>query len=76
MQSESSILQKASEDIKKLVENNGTSKNLKEKNLIEEPKQVSDSSILKARLQDQVRTGEMTPFQAAKKEKDTKNILG
>lgn len=79
MQSESSILQKASEDIIKLVEeSNATSKNLlKEENESkEDSKQVPESSILRARLQDQVRTGEITPFQAARKEKDSKSILG
>ncbi|XP_008208058.1 DNA excision repair protein ERCC-6 [Nasonia vitripennis] len=77
MQSESSILQKAAEDIKKLVKNNATSKNLPKENESKgNPEQLPESSILRARLQDQVRTGEITPFQAAKKEKDTKNVLG
>ncbi|XP_058796920.1 DNA excision repair protein ERCC-6-like [Phymastichus coffea] len=78
VQSEASILQKASEEINKLVEkketDNATQKFI-ESNL-SDLKQQPESNILKTRLQNQVKTGEITPFQAVNKEIDTINNTG
>lgn len=75
VQSEASILQKASEEIKKLNDKPTTAKETDNESTKDSIK-VSQNSILKAKLQDQVRTGEITPFQAVKKETDVKKILG
>lgn len=85
VQSEASILKQASEEIKRLiqaklepekvaVENDVENKheNPSEKN--DEP--VLESSILRASLQNQVRTGELTPFQAVNKENNDKKTTG
>ena len=80
MQSEASIFQRASEEIKKIVESKSTDKTSENKETEEVSKEntAEDSvdSILRARLQNKVRTGEITPFQAAKQESDTKKNLG
>jgi hypothetical protein len=71
VQSEANILQRAANEIKTLVELNSTIKANKE-----DSKADDVNSILKTKLQEQIRTGQITPFQAVKKESDTKNILG
>lgn len=80
IQSEASILQKASEEIGRLVENKSQSNDNGTEKLIESNSanvnQQPGSSILKDRLQNQVRTGEITPFQAVNKEAKTNQSAG
>ncbi|XP_014212607.1 DNA excision repair protein ERCC-6-like [Copidosoma floridanum] len=79
VQTEASILQKASEEIQKLVESSNSANGCcpaTEKDNKSETNDTESHSILKARLESQVRTGEITPFQAEKQQKDSKNTLG
>ena len=59
-QSEASVLQQASEKIQEIVKS----------------KLSNSESILKAKFQEQVRIGEITPFQAVEKESNSKKASG
>ncbi|KAJ8669045.1 hypothetical protein QAD02_000304 [Eretmocerus hayati] len=81
IESEASILQRASEEIKRIVEcklkQSGTSSNKQTSDgdkALSEP--VTDENDVRTKLQNQVKTGEITPFQAVKKENASKQILG
>ncbi|XP_011506045.1 PREDICTED: DNA excision repair protein ERCC-6-like [Ceratosolen solmsi marchali] len=79
IQSEATILQKASDEIQSLVQFNSSNKANKQfkKGFDEDYKQnVANNILLRNRLQEQIRTGEITPFQAVKKETNSKQILG
>ncbi|XP_014231795.1 DNA excision repair protein ERCC-6-like [Trichogramma pretiosum] len=79
VQNEDSVIREASKKIDEIVQNKANSKQsilASQKKFVIENSKNNESSILKTQLQKQVETGEITPFQAAKKELDDKNKLG
>ena len=72
MRSEESIIKTISEQINKQISEQASSS----KKSINNIAQTDQCSLLKAALENQVRIGEITPIQAAKKEAKGKKVFG